>query len=77
MNQLALNGLSSYAKSVSYTRLLAYCDRMLLNLPRERIPLPKSIPDYINSWQTSAERKTYDVKEILSSIFDEVGEEDE
>jgi hypothetical protein len=39
--------------------------------------LPKPIPDYIISWQTTAERRTYDVKEIVTRIFGEVHEEDE
>lgn len=77
MHEVALKGLITYAKSVGYTRLLSHCDRMLLNLPKERIPLPKSIPDYIESWQSTAERQTYDVKEMLIRLFDEVGEEDE
>lgn len=77
MHELALQGLITFGKSADYARLLSHCDRMLLNLPKERIPLPKSIPDYINSWQTSAERRTYDLKDILTKLFDEVGEKDE
>jgi hypothetical protein len=77
MHEAALTNLITFANSVGYQRLNANCGRMLLNLPEERVPVPKPIPDYIISWQTTAERRTYDVKEIVTRIFGEVPEGDE
>ena len=77
MHEAALTNLITFANSGGYQRLNANCGRMLLNLPEERVPVPKPIPDYIISWQTTAERRTYDVKEIVTRIFGEVPEGDE
>jgi hypothetical protein len=77
MHQIALEGLVAYSDSVGYTRLKANCERMLLNLPRESVPVPKPIPDYIDSWQKSAERKTYDIKELVEGVFGAVAGSDE
>jgi hypothetical protein len=69
MHQIALESLVAYGGVVGYTRLKANCERMLLNLPREVVPMPKPIPDYIDSWQKSAERRTYDVTKLVEGIF--------
>jgi hypothetical protein len=47
---------------------------MLVNLPKERIPMSKPIPDYINSWRTTAQPQTYDVSEMVAKIFGGEGE---
>lgn len=77
MHETALKNMISYADSVGYGRLKATCERMLLNLPKERIPMPKPIPDYIDSWQTTATQKTYDVHEMVALIFGGVAEADD
>jgi len=41
----------AYANRVGYTKLIKSCDDAIHRLPKERIPMPKSIPDYIPSWR--------------------------
>jgi hypothetical protein len=59
MHEVGLKNLIAYAHSVGYARLKVSCERMLANLSKERIPLPKPIPAYIDSWQKVADRVAY------------------
>jgi hypothetical protein len=74
MHEMALKDLIAYAESVGYERLKSNSERMLVNLPKERIPMSKPIPDYINSWRTTAQPQTYDVSEMVAKIFGGEGE---
>jgi hypothetical protein len=77
MHEAALENLISYADSVGYGRLKTACERMLQNLSKERIPMPKPIPDYIDSWQTTTTQKTYNINEMVALIFGGVAEADD
>ncbi|MFG6459723.1 hypothetical protein [Roseateles sp. BYS96W] len=51
MHDLMLETTKTYAERVGYANLNNACQAAIDRLPKERIPLPKYIPDYIDSWQ--------------------------
>jgi hypothetical protein len=69
MHEGMLQDMASYAASVGYERLKTLCEKLLAARTNERIPLGKPIPDYINSWRTTANQEDYDIEEIVNGIF--------
>lgn len=69
MHKDMLKDMISYAASVGYERLKTHCERSLTVLHKEQIPLGKPIPDYINSWRTTAKQEEYDVDEMVEKIL--------
>jgi len=47
MHEGMLNELIDYADSVGYVKLKAKVEMMLKQLPKEAVPMPKPVPDYI------------------------------
>lgn len=77
MHQVALRELKQYADEVGYRRLFDLCDRLESGLSKERVPMPKSIPDYIPSWmQAAPPNKVYTNAELVSAIFGGPADED-
>lgn len=51
MHDLMLTQTKAYAERVGYTKLSKLCDDTIRRLPKERIPLPRFIPEYISNWR--------------------------
>lgn len=68
-HEAMLEGLIGFADTVSYGDLKESCERALAGLPTERIPLPKSIPNYINSWQAKQKKQDVDVAAMIEQIL--------
>jgi len=51
MHLQMLEKAKAYADRVGYTKLSKSCDEAIHRMPKERVPLPRSIPDYIPSWR--------------------------
>lgn len=51
MHDEMLKSVKSFADKVGYGSLCKACQAAIDRLPVERIPLPKPIPDYIDSWR--------------------------
>lgn len=64
-----LNELIGFADTVSYERLKSNCVQALAGLSSERIPLPKPIPNYINSWRTHRNNQEADLGAIAEQIL--------
>lgn len=64
-----LKDLIRFADTASYERLKASCERALAGLSTERIPLPKPIPEYIDSWRTRANTQDVDLAAIVDKIL--------
>ena len=69
LHQQILEHLIGFADTVGYGRLKANCERALAVLPTERIPLPKPIPDYINSWRTNRNKHDVDSAAMVEQIL--------
>ena len=53
MHEQMLQCLIEFAEKQKFEKLLAKCRAASDGLPTERIPLPKKIPRYIESWMTN------------------------
>ncbi|MCW2763262.1 MAG: hypothetical protein JWR85_3463 [Marmoricola sp.] len=51
MHILMLEQAKAYADRVGYTKLSKSCNDAIHRLPKESVPMPKLIPDYIPSWR--------------------------
>lgn len=51
MHSQMLQNAKAYADRVGFAKLSKSCDEAIHRLPKERIPMPKLIPDYIPSWR--------------------------
>lgn len=51
MHDDMLETAKAYAEKVGYEKLGKLCDETIQRLPKEQIPLPRRIPDYIPSWR--------------------------
>jgi hypothetical protein len=71
MHNQMLETTKAYAENIGYADLSKACQAAIDRLPKERIPLPKYIPDYIDSWQKKsppADRKaTHTIEEIFGA----------
>lgn len=51
LHRRMLEKAKAYADRVGYVKLSEACDDAIKRMPKEGVPLPKPIPDYIPSWQ--------------------------
>ena len=51
MHDEMLKKAKAYADRVGYAKLSRSCEEAIHRLPKESVPLPKKIPDYIPSWR--------------------------
>lgn len=69
LHEMMLKDIIQFADQVGYGRLKANCERALAGLPTESIPLPKRIPDYINSWHVNHKKTSVDVTTMVEQIL--------
>lgn len=69
MHHSMLETNKAFADKVGYARLSSDCQEALDRFPKERIPLPKRIPDYIDSWQQKIKPKDDTARINLEEIF--------
>jgi len=71
MHEQMLQSFIRFGEKQKYEKLRITCQRALRKLPKEHVPFPKGIPNYIQSWQTSCERNDsgLDKLEILEKIL--------
>lgn len=69
MHHSMLETNKEFADKVGYTRLSSDCQEALNRFPKECIPLPKSIPDYIDSWQQKIKPEDNTRRIYLEKIF--------
>lgn len=67
-NQM-LKTTKTYAENVGYADLSNACQAAMDRLPKERIPLPKYIPDYIDSWQKKSPPADRKANLAIEEIF--------
>lgn len=76
MHLQMLEKAKAYADRVGYAKLSKSCDEAIHRLPKEGVPLPKLIPDYIPSWRQKLEPHhplfTAGLEEILGQAPDEI-----
>lgn len=76
MHRHMLDKTKAYADRVGYTKLSKSCDEAIQRMPKERVPLPRSIPDYIPSWRQRLAPDhpllTAGLEEILGKAPDEI-----
>jgi hypothetical protein len=76
MHVLMLEQAKVYADRVGYTKLSKSCDDAIHRLPKESVPMPKSIPDYIPSWRQKLKPDhplvTAGIEEIFGGARDEI-----
>lgn len=56
-HELGLQALIKFAHLVEYKKLESKVNRLLTQLPKERVPMPKRIPENITSWQQDPKYK--------------------
>ena len=64
-----LKKAKAYADRVGYDKLSKACDGAIKTTPKERVPLPKSIPNYIPSWRQKLARDDPLFTAGIDSIF--------
>lgn len=64
-----LNSAVIFADKVGYARLSDACRAAKERFSSEMIPLPKSIPDYIDSWRNRAKTKNLSFDQMLEQMF--------
>lgn len=69
MHEDMLRGVKEFADKVGYGSLSNACQRAIDQIPFERIPLPKPIPDYIESWRKVAVPNDIDADQMIKQIF--------
>lgn len=69
MHDRMLQTAKTFADSVGYKELGKACHAAVERLPKERVPLPKRIPDYITSWQHRVERGDLQFGGAIEEIF--------
>lgn len=75
-HQEALLSVKAYAERVSYAKLSKACEDALQRLPKERVPLPRPIPDYIPSWRQNVDRSDPMFTMKLEETFDLAADEE-
>lgn len=70
-----LEKAKAYADRVGYAKLSKSCDQAILRLPKEGVPLPRSIPDYIPSWRQKLEPDHPLLTAGLEAIFGKAPDE--
>ena len=68
MHESMLKGLINYAESVGYTKLKAKLENTLEQLPREAIPMPKPVPDYLLERRERPPTFTGDTADLVRAI---------
>jgi hypothetical protein len=68
--------VKAYAERVSYAKLSKACEDALQRLPKERVPLPRPIPDYIPSWRQNVDRSDPMFTMKLEETFDLAADEE-
>lgn len=68
-HQRMLDSALAFADKVGYPRLSDACRAANERFSTEMIPLPKSIPDYIDSWRKKAEPKDLAFDQMLDQMF--------
>ncbi|MCI2808178.1 hypothetical protein [Eoetvoesiella caeni] len=68
-HEAMLNSVKHFADTVGYGQLSNACQAAIDRLPHERIPLPKSIPDYIDSWRNKASVDDVDLNQQIEQCF--------
>lgn len=75
MHEGMLNELIDYAGSVGYGRLKAGVENTLKQLPKEAIPMPKPVPDYLMEGRKRPPAFTGDTEDLVRAIMGERGED--
>lgn len=75
MHEGMLNELINYAGSVGYGKLKASVEKAFKQLPKEAIPMPKPVPDYLLEGRKLPPAFTGDTGDLVRAIFGE-GRED-
>ncbi|MDR7298252.1 hypothetical protein J2X16_003615 [Pelomonas aquatica] len=75
MHGQMLEEAKAYADRVGYAKLSKSCEDAINRLPKERVPLPKSIPDYIVSWRHKLDRDHPLFVARIEDIFDQALDE--
>jgi hypothetical protein len=69
MHEALLDNVKKFSDTVGYVRLGAACRKAIDRFSTERIPLPKPIPDYIDSWQRKVAISEPNENDMVSQIF--------
>ncbi|WP_428718623.1 hypothetical protein [Undibacterium curvum] len=72
MHNEMLEKAKAYADRVGYAKLSKSCDEAIRRLPKESVPLPKEIPDYIPSWRQQYKQDNSQFTASLEKIFGQV-----
>ncbi|MES9816126.1 MAG: hypothetical protein ABW155_05720 [Candidatus Thiodiazotropha sp.] len=75
MHENMLKGLIEYAGSVGYYKLKARLEHTLEQLPREVIPMPKPVPEYLLEGRELPSSFTGDTEDLVRAIVGEGGDE--
>jgi hypothetical protein len=71
MHDLMLKSMKSFADKAGYTKLGADCQEAQDRFSKERIPLPKAIPEYIESWRQKVQPEDLAARMTLEEMFDQ------
>ncbi|RZJ85439.1 MAG: hypothetical protein EOO64_00690 [Massilia sp.] len=61
----------AFAEKAGLTRLSDDCKDALERFPKERIPMPKHIPDYIDNWRKKLKPEDVEARLTLEEMFDQ------
>jgi hypothetical protein len=75
MHVLILNQAKTYADRVGYMKLSKFCNEALHRLPKESVPMPKKIPDYIPNWSQKIKTDHPLANLKIEDIFDRVDDQ--
>ena len=70
MHGTMLERTKVFADKVGYQKLSDTCKKTLDRLPKEPIPLPKTIPKYIDSWLNNLNPEDLKAQLTLEEMFE-------